>query len=329
MSAVEAPEARLFAPFDACRVLSSPAALDVLGRLADVARRPGDTGEVAQFIFGHPCPRTRLARHVPAGGIGSLETAGAVDCGQGQVVPRFALFAAGSVVAVMPRPTEAGDRVYLGWDSIWLLETVWRLAPGGSAAVDLATGTGYLAAALASRYDTMVATDVVPSTAATAAITLGLNARTTGHTAVCVADVADGLRPASFDLVTANPPWVPSGLTAPDDRRQVFADGGPTGFELPRRFIMEGSALLGPGGIGVFQCLDLSYRRGGQPLSAVCQTLTDQGFKVEVRPTQAATAWPHLTRNMQMCSPDVAAAQLVIVVVRRPRPPTRALSPNS
>ena len=50
-------------------------------------------------------------------------------------------------------------------------------------------------------------------------------------------DVADGLAPHSFDLVTANAPWVPEPFDQAGSPARRFAAGGPSGFELPRRFL--------------------------------------------------------------------------------------------
>ena len=72
-----------------------------------------------------------------------------------------------------------------------------------------------------------------------------------------MADLAAGLRPHSFDLVAANSPWVPDAPTAGSSRR-VFADGGPTGVELPSRFIRAATQLLRPSGVA----LGAGARRG-------------------------------------------------------------------
>lgn len=54
------------------------------------------------------------------------------------------------------------------------------------------------------------------------------------------ADVADGLETGTFDFVCVNAPWIPSSRA----KGRVYADGGPDGFDLPRRFLLEGASLL-------------------------------------------------------------------------------------
>jgi release factor glutamine methyltransferase len=218
-------------------------------------------------------------------------------------------------LAVVPRFSDPeSDVAYLGQDSFWLLRAAWRLAPGGDVAVDLGTGTGYLAAVLLGRYRRVVATDVVAGTAAVAALTLAINEGGLGAT--LVGDVAAGLRPGCADLVTANPPWVPRPVGSDGDR-VVFAEGGPSGTEVPMRFVQEGAGLLRPGGLALFQCLDVTHPNGARPLVKVCRCLEELGFAAEMQSLARGGVWPQL--EQQVCrSPSVAAARLVTIVVRRP-----------
>jgi methylase of polypeptide subunit release factors len=215
---------------------------------------------------------------------------------------------------------DEGDLVYLGHDSVWLLEAVWKLATGGRRAVELGTGTGLLAAALAPRYGLTVATDILPTTAAVAALTFLLNPLSTGRLAAVSADVARGLRPGSFDLVVANAPWVPAPAPGVGGRPRVFADGGPTGQELPARFILEGSALLAPGGLGVTQCLDLTYDDGRRPLADLCGALRTEGLSAELRPVGPPEIGTTLTDRLGQAG-FAGVAQLVDVIVERPGRP--------
>lgn len=261
---------------------------------------------VRRLVRGQRTPLVALEHDLGAVHVAALLAAGAADTADGAVVARFTLVHAPPAVVVVPRPVAGSDDVYIGSDSRLLLRVAWRLAPGGRAAVDLGTGTGYLAAALASRYDFTVATDLSPSTAAVAAVNLALRPGS-GRTGVCVADGAAGLRSEAFDLVVANPPWVPAGST-------LSSDGGPTGFELPRRFLVEGASLLAPGGIALFQCLDATGPGRGRPLHDVCATLDGAGLAVEVRP--ATPQWPALTEWTGEA--DAGFSRLVTVVMRRP-----------
>src|SRR5438270_401573 len=80
-------------------------------------------------------------------------------------------------------------------------------------------GTGLHTAVLAQRYRVVVATDLSLRAARAARLTLALNGLGAG---AVVADVANGLRPRSFDLVTANAPWVP--VAAEGGSTRLFAD---------------------------------------------------------------------------------------------------------
>jgi methylase of polypeptide subunit release factors len=244
-----------------------------------------------------------------------LENFGSIEIDDDETTPRFALFPEGDLLALIPRPTCFDEVAYLGPDSRWLVEVACRLAPGGDRAVELGAGQGYLSAALSNRYRFTLATDLRPWTAAVAAITLAMNMQPDGKAAVCAADVARGLRPRSFDLVTGNPPWVPN--RDETRARRLFADGGPTGFELPRRFISEGSALIAPGGMGLFNCVDARYSGGREPLVELIRELELDGCVVEIEEVPADRQWPDRTKELGALYPDLERARLVSVVVKR------------
>jgi methylase of polypeptide subunit release factors len=166
----------------------------------------------------------------------------------------------------------------------------------------------------------VLATDVAPRTAATAAISLRLNPRPDGRPAgdACVADVGAGLRRGSFDLVTANPPWVPD-LGAVGGTR-VYAEGGETGFELPRRFIVEAVELLAPGGTAVVLGADITWSDGRRPLHALARGLRRLGHEVAIQPTEAADVWPNLHAELSARFPAIAAVAHVVLLVRRAGP---------
>ncbi len=203
--------------FDAERTLASPGAMRALEGLvarlrnagyANSPRRDVASGPAAAIALalGHPVATSALA----AAELDELLAAGAADLVDGDLAPRFMIFASGTAMVLVPRDsgTHPG-RVYFGQDSLWLAGIAGRLDVHGGGYADLGTGAGAVMAQLASRHDHAVATDLVPRTAATAAITAHLNRRPDGRplAAVVVTDVAEGLRPARFTLVTANTPW--------------------------------------------------------------------------------------------------------------------------
>lgn len=114
-------------------------------------------------------------------------------------------------------------------------------------AVDLCTGSGAIAAHLATVPDTsVIGVDLDPAAVACA--------RRNGVRAL-VADLAAlPLRPASFDVVTAVAPYVPTGEIQflPADVQtyepRLALDGGTDGLELVRTIVSAAASLLRPGG---------------------------------------------------------------------------------
>lgn len=310
------------ASFDALGVWSSPEALEIFKRLAaclreaeDSNRDTGPARQLWQFALGRPVPTNELAPWLSPADLQVLENFGSIEIDDDEATPRFAFFTEGDLLALIPRPTCFDEVAYLGPDSRWLVDVACRLAPGGDRAVELGAGHGYLSAALCNRYRFTLATDLRPWTAAVAAITLAMNRQPGTKAAVCSSDVARCLRPRSFDLVTGNPPWVPDrDQTRP---RRLFADGGPTGFELPRRFILEGSALIAPGGIGLFNCVDARYSGGREPLVKLTRELQLDGYRVGIEEVPGDQQWPDRTKELGALDPDLERARLVSVVVKR------------
>ncbi|WNM24321.1 putative protein N(5)-glutamine methyltransferase [Demequina capsici] len=133
------------------------------------------------------------------------------------------------------------------------------LAPADGVVVDLCTGTGAIAAVVASRRPgaTVIGADLDPAAVAVASVTLGAY----GATAV-VSDMADDLAPdlrGRVDVVTACPPYVPTAQIAhmPREAREHeplrALDGGADGTDLQRRVLEAAAALLRPGGHAVVE----------------------------------------------------------------------------
>jgi release factor glutamine methyltransferase len=135
----------------------------------------------------------------------------------------------------------------------WALELLPPLG-AGPLVLDVGTGSGCLACALASeRPDVRVlATDASPAAAAGArenVDALGLADRVT----VAVSDLFSGLAPVRADLIVSNPPYVPTGAIdtlAPEiteHEPRAALDGGPDGLRLIRRLVNEAPRWLHPG----------------------------------------------------------------------------------
>ncbi|HEV8355343.1 MAG TPA: peptide chain release factor N(5)-glutamine methyltransferase [Gemmatimonadales bacterium] len=155
--------------------------------------------------------------------------------------------------ALIPRPETEG-----------VIEHALGLAPSGRA-LDLGTGTGCLALALAQegRYHLVTAVDVSP-----AALQLAReNAALTGHTLRFIrSDLGTALRGEAFDLLVANPPYLTDAeydALDPAVREwepRLALAAGPDGLALTRRILVEGRELLRDGG---WLVMEVDSTRGG------------------------------------------------------------------
>jgi hypothetical protein len=305
--------------FDAARASAHPATPDATHFLGNALRALGyentpDAGVLARFALGFAVARAALVQVLPPDVISGLTASGlAADLG-----PRVRLYgavlAAESTLVFVRRDGEGSDRVYLGDDSLLLLDAVRHLTIAGARSADLGTGTGLVAACLARTYRVVVATDLLDGLVGGALVTAGLTPSPPGHRVVgCVADVGSALRPEAFDFVAANTPWVPSEAA----RATLHADGGPTGMELPSRFVTEGTRLLRPGGAGVFLLTDITFSDRDPPLQELCHEIAEGGVKTWVLPTpylRCAPTWDQLAARV----PGGASARHVALIVARP-----------
>ena len=167
----------------------------------------------------------------------------------------------------------------------------WALAllppPGGRQllAIDLGTGSGCIACALASERPDLdvIAVDVSPAAAAVArdnAQALGLSARV----GVVAADLLDGVRDLGADLIVSNPPYLPSALVpelAPEVRihePRLALDGGADGLTLIRRIATTARRYLRPSGALAIETA------GGDQVEAAAALLRAAGWdRVTVR----------------------------------------------
>lgn len=320
------------------QVIADRRAMDALRSLSARLRSTGYRNVVAsdgstvdrfasEMALGYPVPLDG----VDDVDIAALVSTGAADLDEGRVVPRFELFAFGEALVLIPRDGRYGsDRVYFGRDSLWLAEFSSRFAQSRGALADLGTGAGTIPALLAPSFDVVVATDILPRTAACAAITFALNPRADGAPAAhsCVADVAMGLAPGTFALVTGNPPWVPTLDPFVHGPSRVYAEGGTTGFELPRRFMVEGAMLLAPDGVMVIAALDITWDTGERPLRSLARGLGLLGFDVHIEPTGIDDAWSGTELDVSTTFSAIRSAQHVALVVHRPRRGSRLSPPD-
>jgi release factor glutamine methyltransferase len=167
----------------------------------------------------------------------------------------------------------------------WALALLPAPGPRRLLAIDVGTGSGCIACALASeRADLdVVAVDVSPAAAAVArenvrALDLA------GRVRVVAADLFAGLRDIRADLIVSNPPYLPSALMPelPPEVRihepRLALDGGSDGLAVIRRIAAAARPYLRPSGALVVETA------GGDQASAAAALLREAGWdQVAVR----------------------------------------------
>ena len=139
-----------------------------------------------------------------------------------------------------------------------LVETVVALAPGARRILDCGTGSGALAAALARElpHAEIVASDRSPQALAVASANL---ARLAPRVRLVRATWLTAFRRDSFDVLVANPPYVPSEALARlepevrDFEPQAALDGGPDGLAAIRELLGTARRVLRSDGLLVME----------------------------------------------------------------------------
>ena len=319
------------------RLLESPVAMDAI---ATLGRRLRDTGfvnrfgslqiddpsnaDLAEFALGRWIDvviATEILGGPPAARA-LIESGAALLTDDDQLSLAFEVISDGRAMAILPFLPPDGsvglDTVYAGPDTWLLRDRAWEYGLRGRRAADLGTGTGLVANFLTSRFDSVVATDINPRCTATASISRALLPESSrSRLQVITTDIAADLDTGSFDFVCANAPWVPEDSA----HGRVYADGGPTGFELPRRFITEGARLLASGGVLAVLCARLVFTDGRDPLGELLDELTDEGFACRMEPTPPSHPFHDATGSTTDPVRDLDHAQHVTVIIHRPAEP--------
>jgi len=161
-----------------------------------------------------------------------------------------------------PRPDHDGyvsakaDQVmYVGTDSRWLARATVRRPV--AAALDLCCGSGILALLAAAHADRATAVDINPR--AVRCTTFNAGAAGLRNLEVLQGDLYRPVGERRFDLITANPPFVPA-----PSQEVGFRDGGPSGEDVQRRIVEGLPGHLKPGGMA--QIVTELGERDGEPL---------------------------------------------------------------
>jgi release factor glutamine methyltransferase len=128
----------------------------------------------------------------------------------------------------------------------------------GHSALEIGTGSGYLARILQQNFDLVVATDIDFGS---------LNKKDTIQNKVC----CDGARALAhgFDLIVCNLPYLPS-----DDISDRTVDGGPDGLQIPIQIIESANTCIRPGGKLLFLTSSLANYQG------LIDAVRSKGFSV-------------------------------------------------
>lgn len=124
-------------------------------------------------------------------------------------------------------------------------------------ALDLCTGSGCVATTLARERPTWRVTGIdLSDSAVTLARENAMRLGAVWGVRFLVSDLTAALGPEErFDLVTANPPYIPTAeverldATVRDFEPRTSLDGGPDGFAILRRVVEQGVARLRPSGV--------------------------------------------------------------------------------
>ena len=287
------------------------------------AVRADSLGAAAELALGQPTAESEAARYLGTDVVEALIAEGWLEVVDGAARDRcvslaVALHVFNGLVSVLPvSQAVSADYVHLNSDSFWLLDLAWQLGSTGTWAAELGIGNGVVAAHLTARYTRVIGTDLAGPWMRCAQLTLAANEARGRVATPIVCDVAGGLRPGAFELVVSNTPWSPSAPLDDQGRVQTFMAGGPTGTELPSRFLTQAADLLAPGGVAIVLCFDPTFADGSRPLEPTLQQIQDQGHSVEViespvMPVDLIT--PRLQRRM----PTLQRGAHVAVVIRRP-----------
>lgn len=180
-----------------------------------------------------------------------LISAGLILIANDKCFARASLFPVGNTLIfsdhawpTLPHPgfveVPAEQIMSIGSDSRWLARTTVRRQVHSS--LDLCTGSGVHALLAAAHSEHVVAVDINPR----AAKCTNFNAKALGITNIetAVGDLFEPVVGEAFDLITANPPFVPSPLNS-----LLFRDGGASGEDVLKRIVAGLPQHLAPGGI--------------------------------------------------------------------------------
>jgi SAM-dependent methyltransferase len=164
----------------------------------------------------------------------------------GTLLSPYSLRLLGDVFVLSDDLNEGGEAVMGVGPSTRGLARIARPIGRVARALDVGCGAGTVALWLAGACDHVVATDVSARAVAFARVNAWLNRLT--HVECRLGDLLAPVEGESFDLIVAQPPFVPQDDASP---ATTFLFGGPRGDELTVRLLAGIGAHLAPGGMGI------------------------------------------------------------------------------
>jgi SAM-dependent methyltransferase len=231
-----------------------PAAVE---RLA--AGSPLEAAMLGLFLAGRPLEAARVRTALGAETTDLLLAAGILVAeGPDLRSPHLLVSYLNRHVLAAPPPAharfEAAAAPYCGPESLWYARLVALRGPYRRA-LDLCSGTGLIA--MLPQAAAVVAVELDPNAVAVAEVNLALNL--VDHVELRQGDLFAPVAAERFDLVTANPPFLPD---APDGRLPLCGRGGRRGDELLERLLREAADHLAPGGEALIYAEGFGDARG-------------------------------------------------------------------
>jgi len=251
-----------------------PDDIGLLNRAAAIERLRADRSAAAAairlFYLETEAPAIAVRALLPAAHQAALHHAGLLATRAGRIRARLRIDVFGSLYLLADRRFEnyepgalrlaVGDMVYPpGADSAILADAL--PARDGERVLDLCTGTGIQALSVAPRAARVVAVDIGARAAALARLNAALN--DAANVEVRQGDLFAPVRGERFDLVVANPPFVPAPIRGP-----AYHSGGPRGDRVLRRVVTGLGAHLRAGGRALV-ISHLALRRGESVAAAI------------------------------------------------------------
>lgn len=222
--------------------ISSPDDIGLLNHAPALERLSGDdavSSLLRLFFLEADEPKTKLKRCISAAEQHDLVRAGLLAVSGGSLRARMRIDCVGSLLLLADRrfrspdkralSLPAGDMVYPpGGDTTMLAEIVRQIS--GRRVLDLCTGTGVQGLVAAATAEQVLAVDINPRAVALARLNAALNGVASFEARQ--GDLFAPARGARFDLIIANPPFVPAPRRGPS-----YHSGGPRGDRVLRRVI--------------------------------------------------------------------------------------------